>query len=79
MLVAFDLDGTLLVGDSLIDLQTSRDAGVKICLARCGFGFVDIAPQELAGDDRVADTPMAIAAVAAQAVGYLRNGSSYEK
>ena len=33
----------------------------------------------VAGDERFADTPMAIAEVAVKTVGYLRNGSSYEK
>ncbi len=33
---------TVLVGDSAIDLQTSRNAGVRICLARYGFGFADL-------------------------------------
>lgn len=31
--------GTLLVGDSAIDLATARQAGTRICLARYGFGF----------------------------------------
>jgi phosphoglycolate phosphatase len=30
---------TLLVGDSPIDLETSRRAGTRICLARYGFGY----------------------------------------
>jgi phosphoglycolate phosphatase len=30
---------TWLVGDSRIDLETARRAGVRICLARYGFGF----------------------------------------
>jgi phosphoglycolate phosphatase len=36
---------TLLVGDSPIDLQTARNAGVPICLARYGYGFVDMSPE----------------------------------
>jgi len=31
--------GTLLVGDSPVDLETARRAGAAICLARYGFGF----------------------------------------
>jgi len=31
-------DGTLLVGDSAIDVETARRAGVRLCLARYGFG-----------------------------------------
>ena len=34
---------TVLVGDSTVDLQTARNAGVRICLARYGFGFADLA------------------------------------
>ena len=30
---------TLLVGDSPVDLETSRRAGTRICLARYGFGY----------------------------------------
>jgi len=30
---------TVMVGDSAIDLRTARAAGVRICLARYGFGF----------------------------------------
>ena len=33
---------TTLIGDSTVDLQTSRNAGVRVCLARYGFGFVDL-------------------------------------
>ncbi len=32
-------DETLLVGDSPVDLATARRAGVRICLARYGFGY----------------------------------------
>jgi phosphoglycolate phosphatase len=52
---------TLLVGDSTIDLQTARNAGVRICLARYGFGFADLRPDELRGDEWIADTPADIA------------------
>jgi phosphoglycolate phosphatase len=30
---------TVMIGDSAIDLKTARAAGVRICLARYGFGF----------------------------------------
>lgn len=30
---------TVLVGDSAIDLETARRAGVRLCLARYGFGY----------------------------------------
>jgi phosphoglycolate phosphatase len=32
-------EGTLLIGDSRIDLETGRNAGVRVCLVRWGFGF----------------------------------------
>ena len=47
---------TILVGDSPIDLQTARNAGTRILLARYGFGF-RFTPDELTGLD-VANTPM---------------------
>ena len=52
---------TVLVGDSRIDLQTSRNAGVGICLARYGFGFADLAVGDLRGDEWLVDTPAEIA------------------
>ena len=54
---------TLLIGDSAIDLQTSRNAGVRICLARYGFGYADLAAAELTGDEALVDTPAEIAGV----------------
>jgi len=54
---------TVLVGDSTIDLQTSRNAGVRICLARYGFGFADLAVNDLRGDEWLVDTPAEIAGV----------------
>jgi len=56
-------DETVLVGDSTIDLQTSRNAGVAICLARYGFGFADLSAGELQGHESVVDTPAEIAGV----------------
>jgi len=54
---------TVLVGDSTVDLQTSRNAGVRICLARYGFGFADLPAGELRGDESLVDTPAEIAGV----------------
>lgn len=54
---------TVLIGDSTIDLQTSRNAGVRICLARYGFGFADLAADELRGDESLVDTPAEISGV----------------
>lgn len=48
---------TLLVGDSPIDLQTARNAGARICMARYGFGFVNMPPAELRGDELFIDRP----------------------
>ena len=56
-------DETVLVGDSSIDLQTSRNAGVSICLARYGFGFADLSAGELRGDESFVDTPAEISGV----------------
>ena len=49
--------GTMLVGDSGVDLQTARNAGVRMCLTRYGFGFPDIAPDALMGDEIIVDAP----------------------
>jgi len=54
---------TILIGDSAIDLETSRNAGVRICLARYGFGYADLAAAELTGDEALVDTPAEIAGV----------------
>lgn len=48
-------DGTLLVGDSLVDWRTSRRAAARICMARYGFGFHDFPVDQLSGEDRVID------------------------
>ena len=54
---------TVLIGDSTIDLQTSRNAGVRICLARYGFGFADLAVGDLRGDESLVDAPSEITGV----------------
>ena len=48
---------TILVGDSEVDLATARAAGVRICLARYGFGFIRVDPASLAGDEWYLDQP----------------------
>lgn len=48
---------TILVGDSEVDLATARAGGVRICLARYGFGFVRVDPATLAGDEWYLDQP----------------------
>ena len=47
---------TVLVGDSPVDLETARRAGVRICLARYGFGY-RLAPGAFRGDELFIDTP----------------------
>ena len=54
---------TMIIGDSMVDLQTSRNAGVRICLARYGFGFADLDADQLRGDESLVDTPKDIAGV----------------
>lgn len=54
---------TLLVGDSAIDLRTSRAAGTPLALARWGFGFRDIPRGEVTTDDFVVDAPTDLVAV----------------
>lgn len=46
---------TLMVGDSLVDLETARGAGARVCLARYGFGFGGIPADALRGDELFAD------------------------
>jgi phosphoglycolate phosphatase len=52
---------TLLIGDSSVDLATSRNAGVRVCLVRYGFGFAEIDPGALDGHEWVVDSPAEIA------------------
>ena len=56
-------DQTVLVGDSTIDLETARNAGVRVCLARYGFGFADLPAADLRGDELLVDTPGEISGV----------------
>ena len=48
---------TVLVGDSAVDVQTARNAGARLCVARYGFGFRNCPPELLTGDDLVVDRP----------------------
>ena len=48
---------TILVGDSEVDLETARAAGVRICLARYGFGFIRVDPASLTGGEWYLDQP----------------------
>ena len=56
-------DDAVLIGDSAVDLQTARNAGVRICLARYGFGYADLPPAELRGDEWIVDRPTEILGV----------------
>ena len=56
-------DETVLIGDSTIDLATARNAGVRVCLARYGFGFADVPAGDLRGDESLVDTPAEISEV----------------
>jgi phosphoglycolate phosphatase len=47
----------MLVGDSLVDWQTARNAGAQICLARYGFGFWEFRQENLNGRERLIDSP----------------------
>ena len=47
----------MLVGDSLVDWQTARNAGAAICLARYGFGFQQFPQETLNGHERLIDRP----------------------
>jgi phosphoglycolate phosphatase len=56
-------EATLLVGDSLIDWRTSRNASIPICLARYGFGFEQFPVERLSGDERLIDRPIDLLAL----------------
>jgi phosphoglycolate phosphatase len=50
---------TLLVGDSMIDIETARRANVHICVARYGFGYLR-GELVLTGDELVAIEPSGV-------------------
>ena len=54
---------TILIGDSRVDLQTARNAGVRVCLARYGFGYPDVPAGDLTGEEALVDRPSEIAGV----------------
>jgi phosphoglycolate phosphatase len=53
----------VLVGDSLIDWQTARNAGAAICLARYGFGFRQFPRETLNGHEQLIDRPIDLLAL----------------
>jgi phosphoglycolate phosphatase len=52
-----EVDRTVLVGDSVIDWQTARNAGAHVCMARYGFGFEGFPMETLTAQDRFIDAP----------------------
>jgi phosphoglycolate phosphatase len=48
---------TTLIGDSGVDLRTAKAAGVRVCVARYGFGFDGFPIGELRPGDLVVDRP----------------------
>ena len=50
-----DPASTVFVGDSTVDLETSRHAGVRAAIARYGFGFNDTLAESMRDDDIVLD------------------------
>jgi phosphoglycolate phosphatase len=55
--LSFEPQSTLLVGDSIIDWRTARNASTSICLARYGFGFEAFPADQLRPADRLIDAP----------------------
>lgn len=51
---------TWMVGDSVVDARTARNAGTRSCVARYGFGFHSFPAELLQTVDRVVDHPMEI-------------------
>jgi phosphoglycolate phosphatase len=55
--------GTLMVGDSIIDVRTARAAGARACIARYGFGFHPGPEDAPSGSDLAIDTPLDLLSV----------------
>lgn len=53
----------MMVGDSLVDWQTARNAGTGICLARYGFGFREFPADRLDGREHPIDAPAGLLAL----------------
>jgi phosphoglycolate phosphatase len=53
---------TLFVGDSMVDVETARQAGVRVCVARYGFGHLR-GELTLNGDEYIADQPVDVGQV----------------
>jgi phosphoglycolate phosphatase-like HAD superfamily hydrolase len=48
-------ESTMLVGDSMVDVETARNAGVAMCVVRYGFGHAR-GDLQLRGDEWLAET-----------------------
>lgn len=55
---AVRVEDTLLIGDSIIDWNTARAAGARVCLARYGFGYSQFPEEKLAREDLLVDAPI---------------------
>lgn len=81
-----DAARTLMLGDSAIDLETARNAGTRVCLARYGFGFARCPPGMFTGNELFVDAPDEIprlvetirASAAGAATAQRANGSSHD-
>jgi phosphoglycolate phosphatase len=69
-----DASGTMMIGDSLTDLEVARAAGVRLCLARYGFGFMKVPLARVASGDLVIDHPAELAAAVGAAGPHTRDG-----
>ena len=58
-----DPHATVMVGDSVIDLRTARNAGTHVCLTRYGFGFASCPPEVFRGDELFVDAPSELPSV----------------
>ena len=61
---------TMLVGDSKVDLDTARRAGVRCCLVSFGFGFESVDKAPIEGEAVVTD----VAALVAEIEAFVRGG-----
>lgn len=66
-------DSTLLVGDSMVDVETARNAGVPMCVVKYGFGHTR-GDLQLRGDEWVAETGADVGRVIRQLAAKWRPG-----
>jgi phosphoglycolate phosphatase len=55
-------EDTLMVGDSLVDLETAQAAGARCCLVSFGFGYARIPKDRLPGSEWIVDSGSALEA-----------------